>query len=397
MEKQQKTTRFFSKPLMKQTIKTNRALFLVIVVIMCLMSNVVNFAMSIMGESTPAENAQEAQADFYSYLYVLASYNEMSGAALSYEDFEDADDRSVYEQIFEMMNAQSDLELSVEGFEEAADTLSEGDIALETYVHQFEYTYALGNIKGCFTGEDLNMEDLMNTMFETMGISSDIIETLGSMDMTTMLNQMYFTVMGLLPIFLFIVIVANSLFVDQVDKGSMAYVLSTPTKRSAIVITQGVFLVAAPLLIIAIVCVMRILSSFVFFDEVNVPGIIMLYTGMYVLVEAVAGICYFGSCFFNRSRSSMAFGGGITVWFFLASLLGMFGSSDLVNMGMGVKELGIFNKLTLVGLYDIKALETVGTGDVNMDFAWKLIVLAVTAAVFYAAGAVRFQKKDLPL
>lgn len=66
----------------------------------------------------------------------------------------------------------------------------------------------------------------------------------------------------------------------------------------------------------------------------------MLYTGMYVLVEAVSGICYFGSYFFNRSRSSMAFGGGITVWFFLASLLGMFGSSDLVDMGMGVKELG---------------------------------------------------------
>lgn len=127
------------------------------------------------------------------------------------------------------------------------------------------------------------------------------------------------------------------------------------------------------------------------------PGIIMLYTGMYVLVEAVSGICYFGSYFFNRSRSSMAFGGGITVWFFLASLLGMFGSSDLVDMGMGVKELGIFNKLTLVGLYDIKALETVGTGDVNMDFLWKLIVLAAVAVVFYATGAVRFQKKDLPL
>ena len=85
--------------------------------------------------------------------------------------------------------------------------------------------------------------------------------------------------------------------------------------------------------------------------------------GIYILVEAVAGICYFGSCFFNRSRSSMAFGGGIAVWFFLASLL------------------GISNKLTLVGLYDIKALETVGTGDVNTDFVWKLIVLAVVAFV----------------
>ena len=64
----------------------------------------------------------------------------------------------------------------------------------------------------------------------------------------------------------------------------------------------------------------------------------------------------------SEAASSTA-AGGIAVWFFLASLL------------------GISNKLTLVGLYDIKALETVGTGDVNTDFVWKLIVLAVVAFV----------------
>lgn len=93
----------------------------------------------------------------------------------------------------------------------------------------------------------------------------------------------------------------------------------------------------------------------------------------------------------------MAFGGGLTVWFFLASLLGMFGAKDMVNMGFGAEALNVFNKLTLVGLYDIKAISTVGTGSVDTTFIWKLIVLGVIAVVCYAAGALRFQKKDLPL
>lgn len=64
---------------------------------------------------------------------------------------------------------------------------------------------------------------------------------------------------------------------------------------------------------------------------------------------------------------------------------------------MGVEELGIFNKLTLVGLYDNAALETVGTDAVDTVFIWKLAVLLGVAVVCYGAGAVRFTKKDLPL
>lgn len=93
----------------------------------------------------------------------------------------------------------------------------------------------------------------------------------------------------------------------------------------------------------------------------------------------------------------MAFGGGLTVWFFLASLLGMFGSDDLINMGVGVEQLSIFNKLTLVGLYDINAIGTVGSSSVDYSFVWKIVVLAAIAVVCYIAGAVKFQKKDLPL
>ncbi|WP_207735956.1 ABC transporter permease subunit [Eubacterium sp. 1001713B170207_170306_E7] len=392
-----KEHRFFSGTLMKQNIKSNRILALVVLIIMVMMSTVINYAMSIMGSQTNNVDVADAQKDFYSYLYVMASYNEAAGTKLSYNDFSKNTDKAAYEAAFQRMNQKSGSSLSVDGLEQAAEQLEKSDVSLDTYIRQFEYTYALGQAKGCFDGEELNPGDMMTTMLEVTGVSPELVENMGNMDMTTMLNQMYFTVMGLLPIFIFIVIAANALLVDQVDRGTMAYVLSTPTRRSAVAITQAVFMIIAPFIILAVVCATRIASSFVIYDTVNVPEIITLYLGMYLLVEAIAGICYLGSCYFNQSKKSMAFGGGLTVWFFLASLLGMFGSQSMVDMGIGVEALGIFNKLTLIGLYDINAIATVGTESLDTAFIWKLGVLAGIALICYIAGAVRFQKKDLPL
>ncbi len=203
--------------------------------------------------------------------------------------------------------------------------------------------------------------------------------------------------MGLLPLLIFIVIVGNALVVDQVDKGSMAYVLSTPTKRFAVANTQAIFGIITPLIIVTCACITRLVASFAFFETVNVAGIIALYGGMYILAEAMFGICFLGSCIFNRSKYAMAFGGGISVWCFIASLLGMFGTEDMVSMGFGASQLDIFNKLTLIGLFDIKSLGTIGTSAVVYDFIPGLAILTVIAIACYVIGIKRFEKKDLPL
>lgn len=48
MENNKKTPRFFSKPLMKQTIKSNWVLCVAILLVMVLLGNVMNYAMSMM-------------------------------------------------------------------------------------------------------------------------------------------------------------------------------------------------------------------------------------------------------------------------------------------------------------------------------------------------------------
>ncbi len=393
-----KVTKFFSMPLMKQSLRSNLVLTIAVTVIMCMMSIVTTYAGNLMDSSSDSTDYTDAQSDFYSYLYVLVSYNESAGTELSYDDFKQADDLTVYETVFETVSAQSDdLNLTVEGFQSAADKLSQSEIGLDAYISQFEYVYALGSVQGCFSGDDLDVSTMMTNMLEMSGVSSELIENMSEMDTGAMMNQMYYTVMCILPILLFIVFAGNALIVDQVDKGSMAYILSTPTKRSAVAITQMIYMIVVPLVMIGIVCAVRIIAVSAFIGEADIPQTLALYGGMYLLTEAMASICYFSSCFFNLSKYSLALGGGLNVWFFLASLLGMFGSDNMVKMGIGVEALNNFNKLTLIGLFDIDSLSTVGSGDVSFDFVWKLCILAGIAIVCYTAGAVRFQKKDLPL
>ncbi|MCD7750287.1 MAG: ABC transporter permease [Lachnospiraceae bacterium] len=392
-----KVTKIFSWPLMKQSLNANKVLAIACTIVLCLMTVVTTYASSLLG-ATDSVDYTDAQTDFYTYLYVLVSYNEMMGTELSYADFAETDDRTVYDTVFEMMSAQSDdLDLSSEGFEEAAEILAGSEAGVDAYISQFEYVYALGSVQGCFSGDDLDIESMMTMMLEMMGIPSDMLETMSEMDASAMLNQMYFTIMALLPIILFLVFAGNALVVDQVDKGSMAYILSTPTKRSAVAITQAIYLVIIPFIMVGCGFLVKLAASQAFVGEVDVAKYAALYGGLYVLTEAMAGICYLASCLFNLSKNALALGGGLNVWFFLCSLLGVFGSESMVSMGIGVEMLGQFNNLTIVGLFDIEALGTVGTEAVDYAFAPKLAALAVIAVVCYVVGMIRFQKKDLPL
>lgn len=399
MQSKTKITKFYSRPLMKQNIKSNWVLLLVICIVFCMMTTVTSFAISILGDNdgkgSATEEEQKAQEDFYSHLFAIHTYNQMSGGTLSPEDFMQTEDRTAYDTVFAMMNQQlGDNRFSTESFAHCIELLKDEDGSVESYVKQFEYVCVLNNQKGVFSGEDLSVDRMMETVLSSMDIP---IERLAEMDSTSMLSRMYFTVIGLLPTFLFIVIVGNSLIANQVDNGSMAYVLSTPTKRSAVANTQAVFLIVSPVFLCAVACIVRIVALKKFTGDVDVKMNIALYAGMYLLIEAVGGICYMGSCLFSQSRRANAFGGGIAVWFFLASLLGMFGTDNMVDMGVGVEGLSIFNKLTLVGFYDVDALFTIGSDNVDYGFVWKFCVLAGIAVATYIIGKLRFQKKDLPL
>ena len=87
MEKNKETARFFSKPLMRQTIKSNWGLCVAILLIMVLLGNVMNYAMSMMATEKSDVDVTEYQESFYTYLGALATYDTMAQQNLSYSDF----------------------------------------------------------------------------------------------------------------------------------------------------------------------------------------------------------------------------------------------------------------------------------------------------------------------
>lgn len=392
-------TRFFSGPLFRYTCRSNVILLVVITLVFCMFTGITNVAASLMTVEEKASVSEKTREDFFRYLGALAVYDGQTGADLSYRDFKSGGKRDAYEAVFDMYNRSParEGELSVSGFSSVIGAVEEAGADPEAYAKLFEYAYAVKDQKGVFSGEKLDLADMTEALLDTAGISQEDLDRLQETDFSAMITRIYFTGMGVLILFLFVSIAANGLIASKVDRGSMAYLLSAPNERRAIALTQAFYLVLAPVIICAAGCAVRTGSTKMLYGEVVPERLVVMYLGLYILAEAVAGICFLCSCIFNESAKSLAFGGGFAVWCFLASLLGIFGSQDLLDMGMGVEQLSVFNKLTLVGLYDLDALKTIGTGSADMSFAPKLAVLAVTAAAAYAAGVHVFRKKDLPL
>lgn len=75
-----------------------------------------------------------------------------------------------------------------------------------------------------------------------------------------MMSQVFYTIHAIILPLVFIIIVANNLVVSQVDRGSMAYLLSTPIKRRTVVGTQAIYFTISLFAMILILTITGIFS-----------------------------------------------------------------------------------------------------------------------------------------
>lgn len=194
----------------------------------------------------------------------------------------------------------------------------------------------------------------------------------------------YYNMLPELITAIFVIITANKLLAAQVDRGTMAYILSTPVKRSKVAATQAIFFVGSLFLMFTLSAAAHIVATH--FGAGSISGadiktILLLNLGMFVLDLALSGICFLASSVFNLSKYVIAVGGGLVGAFILMSIMGMFGTS-----------FQWMRNFTLVTLFDIHSVMGGTT-----DFIWKYIVLAAVGAVTYVIGSAAFTKRDLPL
>lgn len=86
----------------------------------------------------------------------------------------------------------------------------------------------------------------MSEMLSNSGMGDIVGDRLATMtSILGLLSNSFYAMVGIVLPLIYIIITANSLIASQVDRGSMAYTLSTPIKRTTVVATQAIYLILA--------------------------------------------------------------------------------------------------------------------------------------------------------
>lgn len=223
---------------------------------------------------------------------------------------------------------------------------------------------------------------------------SDALEEVGKADLYTLIvGSIFYKLAGLLLPIIYMIMASNNLIAGQVDSGSMAYVLSTSTKRRSVVFTQAVYLIGSLLAMFLLTTLTSCICLTVITEEVGLTygNLLLLNLGAFLILFALSGLCFFTSCYFNRSKYSMAIGGGLSIFALVAAMLGLFGSEAIPSV-VRLNALNNFNYVTIISLFDVISI-------INGDnvFIYKYIILALLGITGYIAGSTIFDKKDLPL
>jgi len=98
----------------------------------------------------------------------------------------------------------------------------------------------------------------MERLIEDPAIMAQIA---ANFSLLNMLSMQFYIGMGMLLPLIYVIITANSLIASQVDRGSMAYILSTPIRRTTVVITQAIYLITALLVMFTILTVSGMVTA----------------------------------------------------------------------------------------------------------------------------------------
>lgn len=90
----------------------------------------------------------------------------------------------------------------------------------------------------------------------------------GDTSMLGMLSQSFYSIQAIILPLIFIIVVGGNLIVSQVDKGSMAYTLSTPVKRRTVATTQAIFFVGSIFFMTTVLTIVGALGIQVFYGTV---------------------------------------------------------------------------------------------------------------------------------
>ena len=192
---------------------------------------------------------------------------------------------------------------------------------------------------------------------------------------------LYGFIMNVFPM-VFAIILGNKLLMRDIDRGSMAGILTSPNSRFSILLTQVVSAILLMFLMLAAVTGVGIASCEMLFPgELDISHYFLLNVGSFLLQLVVLSIVFLCASFCSESKYFYTFGAGIPILFFLIQMIS--------NMGEKLQNLKYLTIYTLFPAQDIIQ----GTGNA----AAGLISMAVLSLLMFSGSMIWFCKRDLSL
>ena len=226
-------------------------------------------------------------------------------------------------------------------------------------------------------GESLDaMMQSMPEVFAAFGMST---QTTTLIDF--MLNYLYGFLLTAFVLVL-VLIMANKLMVRHLDRGSMVYLLATPTSRVRIAGTMVGVVVTVLVALMAVVTALEVgFAEGMFPGELDLEALLRVNAGLFALWAALAGLCFLSACLFSNATAALWVGGGLGILFFLVQMVS--------KVGDKFEFLQNINPLTLFDYYGLAA------GDASAVSG--TVALAASAVVLFAAAVVVFDRRNLSI
>ena len=223
----------------------------------------------------------------------------------------------------------------------------------------------------------------MNEMAESMPelFAAFGMENPGTTLMDFLINYLYGFILIAIPL-VYSILMSYKLMAKYIDRGSMAYLLSTGCSRGRIVMTQIFVLILGIAVLVAYATVLVLVCSHLMFEgELDVAALLRVNLGLLALHLFFGAFCFMFACLFNEIKYAVGLGAGLSLVFLLIQMLS--GVSDDVDF------LRYMTPMTLFAPEGLAAGSAEALGHMG--------ILAAFAVLFLIIATVGFKKRDLPL
>ncbi|WP_164670984.1 ABC transporter permease subunit [Virgibacillus doumboii] len=193
----------------------------------------------------------------------------------------------------------------------------------------------------------------------------------------------YYGLLLIIILLIYCVSTATQLIARLVDRGSMAYLLSSGLSRTKVAMTQIAVMVLGLFLIVGITLISGVVGADIFIEtnDFDVANFVKLNVVTFLFFFMVSGYCFFFSCLLNDEKKVLGISGGISVAFFAIDMVA--GISD---------KLDWMQYITIFTAY--KPTE-IAQGSVNILPV--SVGLGIAGITLFTAAVIIFKKRDLPL